>query len=404
MFRLLGCVCMSALSAVGCQESVELEPFAPGPGKVTILDSGGVEGDTGWWPSLAIDKQDRPHLSYCDAHRGDLRYATKQNRTWKTEMVVSKGAVGKYTALAVDSKGTVGIAFYDQDIKYLRYAWRTADPDAAAAAVRAAEKAEQIEPGENGWLTERVAWGLEIGMAAELRFDGEDVPHLFYYIPSGRLAHAFKPHGGEWTKEVVSEAVGSFTVRIDPVIRPDGIWLSFIHWTFKDIILRLAKPSATPRAVSEDPLAPSPKFDIEDITEEKGPGWRSQLIFYEDELQIVYTLSREPQIRLGHRGPDGWESRLLLPGVANFAARLAKDGDLVVAYEDVHRGTAGKGIVRLLRLPLGDPKAVPTRYHFDPDGPTGAYLALALSSEGKPLIAYYAGDIRGLKVYDETDL
>ena len=42
------------------------------------------------------------------------------------------------------------------------------------------------------------------------------------------------------------------------------------------------------------------------------------------------------------------------------------------------------------------------RFTFDNDAPTGQYMAMALDKSGKPVIAYYAGNIRGLKVYDET--
>ncbi|MEE8409379.1 MAG: hypothetical protein V3T05_07225, partial [Myxococcota bacterium] len=212
---------MTRLVAVGviglvlsaCDREIHIGATQTAPGSITILDTVGPRGETGWWPSLAIDHNDQPHLSFCDAYDADLKYATRVGKQWRVESVISEGKVGKYTALDVDSKGRVGIAFYDQDKKYLRYAY-------------------QIDDG--AWKHERVAWGLEVGMGGELRFDTDDVPHMFYYLPSGKLIHAKKPAGSEWQKEVVAEVNGGFSVRISPVLRRDGFWISFVDWNFTD--------------------------------------------------------------------------------------------------------------------------------------------------------------------------
>src|SRR5690606_1784551 len=102
------------------------------------------------------------------------------------------------------------------------------------------------ETAQAPWRTERIAWGLEVGMAAELRFDPQGIPHVFYYIPSGKLIHAWRPKPNHWEKETVYEATGSFSIRIDAVLRPDGFWVSFVHWSFTDTTLFLARPNPKP--------------------------------------------------------------------------------------------------------------------------------------------------------------
>ncbi len=351
--------------AAACDDEIDIPPAQAAPGAVSVLEPGGARGRTGWWPSVAFDANDVPHLSYCDAYHADLKYATRVGSSWTISSVVSRGKVGKYTALDVDSHGRPAIAFYDQDMKYLRYAWR--QPDGT-------------------WKDERVAWGAEVGMGGELRFDDGDVPHLFYYIPSGRLIWAHKPGAArEWVKQVVAEATGGFSVRISPVLRPDGFWLSFVDWSFKDTALHLARPVEG-------------GFDVELIAERHGPGWRSQLVFEGDQPVVLFSQSFTEDLRLAHRRADEWQFTRLIRQASNFAAARTPGGDLVVAYEDVRHGSAGNGTLKLLRRQGGRWK----RFTVDAEGPVGSYLSLAVDSEGRALVAYYAGTIRGIKIYDES--
>lgn len=358
---------LAVLALVACDETpLAGAPAQPAPGSIVILDTGGPQGRTGWWPSLAIDGKDQAHLSYCDAHNGDLRYATNAGGAWRTEIVISEGAVGKYTAVGVDTRGGVGIAFYDQDTKYLRYAWR--------------------EPG-GAWQSEKIAWGLEIGMGAELRFDDADVPHLFYYVPSGRLVHAWKPAGKEWQKEEISKATGGHSVRISPVMRPEGFWLSFTDWDFSDTTLYLSRQRQG-------------GFEHEVVDREEAPGWRSQLFFEGDAPWLLYTRNRTRQLRLAERVDGAWRSKLVVSNVGNFAAGRTSTGDIIAAYEDTGRLVHGKsdpGKVRLLRRRGG----VWERYEVDNEAPCGSYMALATDSRGGFVLAYFSDAIRGLKIYSE---
>ncbi|WP_144060459.1 hypothetical protein [Archaeoglobus sulfaticallidus] len=82
----------------------------------TVDSSGG-----GRHPSLALDSNGNPHISYYDATNGDLKYAYKDANGWHIETVDSEGDVGKYTSLALDSNGYPHISYYDAtngDLKY----------------------------------------------------------------------------------------------------------------------------------------------------------------------------------------------------------------------------------------------------------------------------------------------
>ncbi len=414
-----------------CPDTVELPPLEKtAPGQVSVLDNSGPEGDTGWWPSIAFDTQDIPHISYCDAHQGDLRYATKVMGAWQVSSVLTKGNVGKYTAIGADSKGGVGIVFYDQDVKWLRYAHRDASsPQIGAGSDTAGPNKNNLEL-EAGWKTERIAWGLEIGVAAELRFDADDRPHVFYYIPSGRLAHAYRvtnPDGsGSWKKEVVADATGSFTVRIDAELRDEGFWVSYVDWNFSNTSLFLASPlgkgedarvpvfkDTTPErfkrkrgAIKERIIYGPPSFHRDLITDRRGPGWRSQLLFFGELPHMLYSLNRKPYVYLAspsseptEESPFSFEHSLVLTDVNNFAAVKTGPTTAAIAYEDI-KGSAGKnGVVRYATLKNG---VIDHRYAIDNDGANGKYLTMAANSQGQIVIVYYASAIKGLKVYDET--
>lgn len=350
--------------SVACEKEVELPEAIAGRGHIEIIERGADEGETGWWPSIVFGTDDTPHLAYCDAHRGDLRYAYRTENGWHLEVVEKEGAVGKYLALALDSRDRPGIAFYDQSKKYLRYAWRS----------------------ETGWKTERIAWGREIGMASELHFDRSDRAHLFYYVPSGRLVHNQRRAEGDWQAETFAEVLGGFSARISVSPRSEGYWVSFVDWGFKDTALMLAEPR------------PDGGHRIETVTDRYGPGWRSVLAFEKDKPILVYSQSLKERIKIAKRVNNEWKSEVLLRRAANFAGTQTVDGDLVIAYEDIFWSNAGNGTVKYLRRG----KDGWTKVIADDEGPAGEYIDVAVNSKGEILIAYYSETIRGLKVYDET--
>ncbi len=414
------------LLAPACTESpsVDIGPLRPGEGHVVNLDSPGIDGDTGWWPAVTFDSHDVPHISYCDAEHGDLRYATKAQGRWKLSTIVSEGNVGKYSSVAVDARGRVGIVFYDQDTQWLRFAYNNPVPKTSPQ--KKGVGAPIVSP--TPWKTERIAWGRELGFAAELRFDAHNEAHVFYYVPSGRLAHAHRIGEAKWKKEVVAVVKGSFTVRIDPKLRSDGFWMSYVDWNFLNTRLYLASPA---KAEARIPLAevgrtlskavralklPPTRFNRDLVSTEKSPGWRSQLFFSKKgDPIIMYTTSLNAHLRLAQRktiknakelGPfqedsryeELWQDRLILTNVGNFAASQQKDGTFTIAYEDIEGSKIGDGLIRYARL-KGHQLS---RHVFDAEGPSGQYLDMATNSRGETVIAYYARDTRGLRLYDET--
>jgi hypothetical protein len=69
-------------------------------------------GIVGQYTSLVVDSGDRPHVSYYDATRGDLKYAIKGGLGWGFGPIDQVGVVGKFSSISLDDTLS-RIAYYD---------------------------------------------------------------------------------------------------------------------------------------------------------------------------------------------------------------------------------------------------------------------------------------------------
>jgi hypothetical protein len=328
-------------------------PAAPrAQGEIRVVDSGGPAGDTGHFPALAVGRDGRVHLAYCDWGRGDVRYAMRSGAGFKIETVYERGRAGKHVALAVTPSGRVAVSFYGEDEHLLRYAERT--PDGA-------------------WTVERVAWGIEVGAGSQLLFDDRERAHLFFYMPNGTYVRASRPErreGGDWPREVVAHAGPSLSARTTAVLHRGRFWLSFADWDFEHVRLMLARPAGAGTAVERLPL----EDDVD---------WSSALGFVGDAPFVVYRRGMELRLAEG----ELWQGR----GIARSAGAFAATGygdEVLVAYED--RADESLKLLRGSQL-----------VSIDGEGPVGEELALATDVAGRAVLAYRARAIRGLKLFEQ---
>lgn len=75
----------------------------------------------GRFASIAIDSNNKVHISYYDATNADLKYATNQSGTWENMTLDSDGDVGQYSSIAVDQNNKVHISYYDVTNQVLKY-------------------------------------------------------------------------------------------------------------------------------------------------------------------------------------------------------------------------------------------------------------------------------------------
>ncbi|MDI6791459.1 MAG: FlgD immunoglobulin-like domain containing protein [bacterium] len=135
-------------------------------------------GSVGWYPSLALDTNGYPHIGYCDGTNNDLKYAKWTGSGWDIQTVDSEGYAGNYTSLALDTDGHPCISYYDRSNENLKYARWTG----------------------SGWDIQTVDSEGDVGRYLSFALDTNSYPHISYY--NGDLKYA-KWTGSGWDIQTV---------------------------------------------------------------------------------------------------------------------------------------------------------------------------------------------------------
>jgi hypothetical protein len=69
------------------------------------------DGTVGLYPSLVLDAEGNPRMSYSYDTTKDLKYARWDGAQWQVETVESEGYVGSYSSLALDDAGNPHISY-----------------------------------------------------------------------------------------------------------------------------------------------------------------------------------------------------------------------------------------------------------------------------------------------------
>ncbi len=411
---LVAALCWSGCT---CEQQAPKRAGHPAPGKTRIVeaafpegDAGGStmvhsdlsvpprDGDLGWWPGLALDASGRPYLSYTDAYNGELHYAVWDGDHFAVTRVDTYGAVGKYTAIAVGPRGRPSIVYYNQDKQRLLYA-TFAGPG----------KVDPKDPrtpwqGAKGWMFEMIDNGPEIGMADHLVADPDGTLHAFYYASNQQLVEAVRPPTAAgvhatWTHRVVDpKAGGSHSIVLGYARAKDGTrYLSYANWDVFNSDLRLAT-----RKHGAD------KWKVDKITGKDNAGWKSG-VFLDDAGKpvIIYLALLKRQLRMARPGkdPGSWEITPLVDDANTMAVVRAKDGKVILAYEYLpHEGLEGATVRYLVRDDAhGDLTKGWKRYDVA-GAAMSSYLVLAPGADGHPVMAWYDGTIRGVRLHDTGSL
>ena len=109
----------------GSQSGVEYATFDGESWTVEEIGSGPVPYEFG--TGIALDSQDRPHVVWFDDASADLKYAIKTEGTWTISEVDTQGDVGRYPSLVLDRQGNPAVSYFQWDggregsIKYARW-------------------------------------------------------------------------------------------------------------------------------------------------------------------------------------------------------------------------------------------------------------------------------------------
>jgi archaellum component FlaF (FlaF/FlaG flagellin family) len=177
--------------------------FSQGWHVETVDSVGAVGGHT----SIALDSNNRPHISYYDYTNDDLKYAYWTGSIWNIQTVDSSGDVGRDTSIALDSNDRPHISYYDStnaDLKYAHWngsSWAISTVDSAGAVGDHTSIALDTNDrpyisyhdGSNGDLKcarwTGSVWSIQsvdktddnVGHATSIALDNNDIPHISYY-------------------------------------------------------------------------------------------------------------------------------------------------------------------------------------------------------------------------------
>ena len=214
------------------------QPSAPSPSP-TPIPTWHTEtvGKSEWiltYPSLALDSNGNPHISWGNIENC-LMYASRNGTGWHIQTVdkstfedlgnASLIAVGRYSSLAIDSKGYPHISYSNYTrfgmnsyLSDLKYAWWNG----------------------TAWNIQKVDSG-KAGECCSLVLDSNDRPHICYFQfgdSKGKLIYATQT-GTNWTFETVDSVYddndGTYdtSIALDSAGRPHICYLPLRHSNLK---------------------------------------------------------------------------------------------------------------------------------------------------------------------------
>jgi hypothetical protein len=152
------------------------------------------DGQDGWYPALASDRQGRLHVSYYAISEQQIIYGSRSGAgEWQFEVAVD-GVSALDTSLAVTGDGIPHVVFFDETAGQVRHAAKDG----------------------NGWVVSTVGDGAKEGFSFPVIVDQEDGLHVAFQGSGGGLVHA-RLVGGAWSSEVVDASAGGF-----PALALDG--------------------------------------------------------------------------------------------------------------------------------------------------------------------------------------
>jgi hypothetical protein len=157
-----------------------------------IIDN--TSGYVGASASIAIDTNDKVHISYYDETNHSLKYATNVSGKWAISFVDIAGyytdisgriqyvnMVGMYNSIAIDSSGYVHISYYCLDDENLKYATNSS----------------------GSWVVEVIDETDSVGKFTSLAIDSHDKVHISYYNETNGTLKYAQQYLGSWVKSVI---------------------------------------------------------------------------------------------------------------------------------------------------------------------------------------------------------
>ncbi|PKM45467.1 MAG: hypothetical protein CVV03_06625 [Firmicutes bacterium HGW-Firmicutes-8] len=258
---------------------------------ISTMDS---TGNVGSHTSIAVDANEKVHISYIDSTNGKLKYKTNVSGSWVTWIVGS--ASDHATSIAADANGKCHIVYggTNGDLKYATNA--TSDSGLATT----------IETG--------VWWGLfgDGGIA----IDSNSNPHITYFKGVGLLKYATKA-SGDWSTSVVMNSKNGALPGYCASIGLDSN--NKIHISYYDY--------AVPDSIKYVTNASGSWVETTIATISLAAGWSTSLaVDSNDKIHISYYNFGNDELKYASNASGTWQTEIVDKSSGNvFNASLAID-------------------------------------------------------------------------------
>lgn len=257
--------------------------------EIEVVDS---IGDVGNWPSLALDANDYPHISYVDLTNCNLKYASHDGTEWRIEVVDSTSEADLYSSIALDALGHPHISY--------------TTPGGGARAVR------YVSWDGFSWQTVAIDSGRPF-FYCSLALDSRDYPHIAYSFPLRYV----RWDGESWQIDSIPDgelARAQISLALDSQDLPH---IAYTHWIEGTSYyqIRYAKWDGQEWQIEV----------VDDSLDDWYPGHPSIALDRNDRPHVTYFYKWESETRYAVRNDSGWQIEVVDPYNVTMGTSLVLD-------------------------------------------------------------------------------
>ncbi len=168
-------------SQFGSDSGVEYASFDGESWSVEEVGSGPTPYEFG--TGIALDSQDRPHVVWFDSGDKSLKYAVKEGGSWTISTVDSEGDVGRYPSLALDGQDNPVVSYLETTSSKAGYI-KLARWDGGKWSLQRLDQLENVFPGFLG-ATKTSSLVLDGGGNPVVAYSDEKVVKLAWWDGAG---------------------------------------------------------------------------------------------------------------------------------------------------------------------------------------------------------------------------
>lgn len=327
---------------------------------IRVLDS---DGNTGQYPAIAVDLNNKAHVTYYDVTYGDLKYITNASGNWETPVRVDgqDGTnKGQYTSIAMDTSNKAHISYYDATNGDLKYATNAS----------------------GAWVKTPIDYDNDVGQHTDIAVL-EGVVYISYYDVTNSALKCITGTTGAWDAMMLDNSadVGLYT----SIAVVTGTGQAIIHISYYD----------------------ATNHDLKYITNFPNGGneWISALVVDEDDDVGLYSSIAVTTANIAH---------ISYYDATNGSLKYARitDGSSVISTTVDTTGDVGKytsiGVASAIHISYYDATNGDLKYAtnangtweiiaMDSDWDVGLYTSLAMDDNGQIHISYYDNSYWDLK-------